>query len=114
ELVRLRLPSGEDAAVRVRADLVLGEPAATGHVTDELIVDVDQQRLQQRAIRVGHLAEGAADVLAPAGGDGVHLDAGPAHHALEVGELEDDADGTGEGARVGGDLIGGRGDVVAT
>src|SRR5262249_16619390 len=61
----------------------------------------------------GHGPREVADVLVATGLDHLEVDADLLEEALELGELDQHADGAGQGAGVGDDVVGGDGQVVA-
>src|SRR5262249_1979580 len=108
----LGLCAGEPPAVRERAHLLDGQPAAARDGLDELPQHVVDHLLEQGALLAGQTADRGADVL-----ERPTLDDGGIHAELlrqgpDVRELHDGADRPGEGPRAGHDRRGSGGDVV--
>ncbi len=117
ELDRQGLVGDEDAAVGQLQDLVLGE-----HLPAALLDDADEPligRLEQAVVDVGKLLvgrrpEGTGPVLLLSLGQEHRLDSQLVFEQVLEDEMgHDDADGPGDGRRLGNDLVAGDGGVVA-
>ena len=99
--------AAKHAAISKRAHRLFAELAACGHGRHELAVTAVDQGLQDRTLPLAEGFIGGKDVLIKAAFHGFKADANALQQLFEVVAPKDHADGTGDGAGVGHDAIGG-------